>query len=253
MNTPIDPPPNPTKTYSQTDAAALVGVSQRALVDRDKKRGWLTKLNYCFPGYLWELVAVGSLEEQRKVRLTEVGVKELRDIIQACSPEPPTLDAELSPVRENGAVVKIRLPCPRYTLADYAQTLWFLQQIDGAGEHERLKLQAIRNAAPEQVECAAVEAELMDSGEIVSVQGSAEGLLDSAFEFLSESDRNFWDELNRRKQQGKLMGRLLGAATLSGMAEGEQEVQNQYYEKSVHVAQSKRESCHGEYPRGKVR
>jgi hypothetical protein len=180
------------------------------------------------------------MEEQRKVRLTEMGVKELRDLIQGCSPEPPTLDVELKPVRENGAVVKVRLTSPRYTLTDYAQTLWFLQQIDGAGEHERLKLQAVRAATPEQIECAVVDAELVESGDIISVQGSAEGMLDSAFEFISESDRLFWEELNRRKRQGKLMGRLLGAAMLSEMAEGEKEVTNQYYEKAGKVAQSKR-------------
>lgn len=238
MATPIEPTPN--LTYSQTDAAALCGVSQRSLVERGKKRGYLSKLYHCFPGQFWGMVATAPITEPSKIRLTAMGVTELSSLIQNCSPEPPQLDSESRPIREHGAVVKVRLAAPKYRLEEYAESVWFLHQIDGAGEHQRLQLEAKRKLEPEQLQIEQVEAELVDSGELVTVSGSSEGLLSSAFEFLSESDRMFWEECERRKHQGKLMGRMLAGVTLAGMAEGEAEATQEYYAKSQKVATKKK-------------
>lgn len=239
MDTQQQPPPNPNRTFSQSDAAAIAGVSQRALVDRGNKKGYLPKLYYCFPGKFWELVAVGSMEEQRSLRLTSKGVEELKALIQNLSPEPPQLDDEGNVIRENGAVLKKRLPCPNYTLKQYAEYVWFSHQFDGAAEHQRIELEKKRKPDCDRTSQQAIDAELVDSGEIVSVNGSAEGLISSAFEYLSESDRIFWTEVERRKEQGKLMGRMLAAVTLAGMSEGEEEVTKEYYQKSGNVAQKR--------------
>lgn len=225
MQTQERPPTNRNQTYSQTDAAVACGVSQRALVDRNGKKGYLGKLYYCFPGQYWELVAVGELKEQEKVRLTTRGVEELRELIQALSPEPPLLDDNKKPVKENGKVVKVR-GVPKYTLVEYAESIWFVHQIDGAGEHRRFLQEESQKCAPtrEQSEAIALEAELVETGAIVSIDGSAENWLELAFTQLDQNNIQFWNDLDQAYESGKLQGRLLAAAQLKGMTEGQSEI-----------------------------
>lgn len=240
MQTPSRPHQDPTRTYSQTEAAALVGVSQRVLVDRGKKKGYLPKLYHCFPGQFWQLVAVGSITEQSKIRLTSKGIEELRDLIQNCSPEPPQLDGSKQPIRENGAVVKLRLPSPRCTLQQYAESAWFLNGIDGAAEHKRLELELLRSPSSEQIREHSIDAELVDSGEIVSVSGSSGSAIERVFDGLECIDNDFWLELERRKQQGKLQGRLLKAVELQARVEGEVELESEYLERAKQIANRKK-------------
>lgn len=236
MQTQSRPNQDPNRTYSQTDAAAMVGVSQRVLVDRGKKKGYLPKLYHCFPGQFWQMVAVGSIADQSKIRLTSKGVEELRDLIQNCSPEPPHLDELHQPIRENGAVVKLRLSSPRCTLQQYAESVWFLNGIDGAAEHKRLELEQVRSPSTEQIQEQSVDAELVDTGEIITVSGSSGSAIERVFEGLECIDNDFWLELERRKQQGKLQGRLLKAVELQARVEGEVELESEYLERSKQIA-----------------
>ena len=239
MNTQSEPNKDPIKTYSQTEAAAAAGVTQRALADRGKKQGYLSKLNYCFPGQFWRLVAVGSIGESR-LRLTHKGVKELKELIQNLSPEPPHLDDNREPIRENGAVLKLRLNAPRCTLAQYAESVWFLNKFDGKGEHQRIELKELRSQDSEKISQETVEAELVDSGEIISVSSSSGSSIEHIFEALEVQNSNFWSELDRRRKMGKLRGRLLASAELEAQVNGELELQTEFLNQSKKVASQRK-------------
>ncbi|NJN11684.1 MAG: hypothetical protein HC815_28420 [Richelia sp. RM1_1_1] len=231
---------DPEKTYSQTEAAVMSGVTQRTLVDRGSKRGYLSKLYHCFPGQFWELVAVGSLKDQSKIRLTQKGVEELKELIQNLSPEPPFLDSDRHPIRENGSVVKMRLASPKCTLDKYAESVWFLNQIDGAGEHHQLNLEQSRKPTPEKISQTTIEAELVESGEMVTVSGSSGSAIEQVFEALECMDSGFWSELERRRDQGKLQGRLLKAVELKSRTEGEAELETEYLNRVKEVANKRK-------------
>ena len=240
MHTQSEPNKDPSKTYSQTDAAAAAGITQRALVNRGNKQGYLSKLYYCFHGQFWKKVAVGSIDESSKVRFTQKGVEELKELIQNLSPEPPQLDENRNPIRENGAVIKLRLDAPRCKLSQYAESVWFLNQFDGKGEHQRIELKKMRSQTSEKNSQEVIEAELVDSGEIISVSGSSGIAIEQVYEALEVQDSNFWNELERRRRLGKLQGRLLKSIELQSQTEGELELEKEYLNQREKIANQRK-------------
>jgi hypothetical protein len=237
MRTEERPIKDPTRTYTQTDAAKLCGVTQRTLVDRPGKIGYLTKLFRCFPGRHFSSVAVGSIKNQSELRLTVKGVEELRDLIQGISPEPPLLDESRNlTFDENGKVVK-RRQSP-ISLNQYCEFVWFREGIDGSLELKRWEQQE-SIPSNEAIEAAFVEAEQIESGAIVSIEHTVEPI-ETAFELLEQIDSNFWEEVERRAAVGYKQGVLLKSVELKARAKGESDHERQYNERAKNVASRKR-------------
>jgi hypothetical protein len=237
MRTEERPIKDPTQTYTQTDAAKLCGVTQRTLVDRPGKIGYLTKLFRCFPGRHFSSVAVGSIKNQSELRLTVKGVEELRDLIQGISPEPPLLDESRNlTFDENGKVVK-RRQSP-ISLNQYCEFVWFREGIDGSLELKRWEQQE-SIPSNEAIEAAFVEAEQIESGAIVSIEHTVEPI-ETAFELLEQIDSNFWEEVERRAAVGYKQGVLLKSVELKARAKGESDHERQYNERAKNVASRKR-------------
>jgi hypothetical protein len=234
MQTSERPPTDHTRTYTQTEAAKACGITQRALVDRKGKTGYLTKLHKCFPGRHFPTVAIGSIKNQSEIRLTAKGVEELKDLIQHVSPEPPELDTERNPTYDpSGKVIK-RKCSPFYTLNQYSQFIWFKEGIDGAAELARLE-QISSTPDAETIDAAFVEAESAYSGAIVSIDHTVEPI-ETAFELLEQIDSSFWQELERRAEVGYKQGTLLKSVELKARAKAESDREKQYQEQAKNVA-----------------
>jgi hypothetical protein len=234
MQTEERPQTNHEKTYTQTEAARLCGVTQRVLVNRDGRIGYLSKLHQCFPGRHFSEVAVGSIENQRELQFTSKGVEELRDLIQSISPEPPILNEKRKPTYDsNGKVIKKRQT--PMLLNQYAEYVWFKEGIDGAGE-----LKLLQQPAPptlETIEAAVVEEE---SG-IVQVDNPTE-LIETAFDQLEQIDSNFWGEVDRRLSAGYQQGIFLKSIELKARAKGESDREQEYYKQAKNVATRRKKS-----------
>lgn len=225
------------QTYTQTDAAKLCGVTQRTLVDRPGKIGYLTKLFKCFPGRHFSLVCLGSILNQSELRLTQKGVEELKELIQSISPEPPLLGENRSlTYNADGKVAKRRQsPIP---LNQYCEFVWFREGIDGSGELKRWEQQ---ESAPTQetIDAAFVEAEQVETGAIVSIDDTVEPI-ETALELLEQIDSGFWEEVERRAAVGYKQGVLLKSVELKARAKGESDHEKQYNERAKNVASRKR-------------
>lgn len=235
MQTTSRPLTDPQQTYTQTEAAKLCGVTQRSLVDRPGKKGYLSKLHQCFPGKYFESVAIGSTLNQSSVKLTAKGVEELKDLIQALSPEPPVLvDGKLT-YDPFGKVIK-RKQSPR-TLNQYAEFIWFSEQIDGSQE---LSIIAANDLQPSQeiIDLRAIEDE-SGSHELVHIDQTSEPI-EIAWEQIEEMDSSFWQEAERRANKGYQQGRFLKSIELKAMTQGESDLGKEYYERSKKVASRKR-------------
>lgn len=215
------------QTYSQTEAARACGVTQRVLVDRGGRSGYLSKLHYCFPGEYFHLVVEGSIENQKKCRLTSKGVAELRNLIQAISPEPPSLDEnrELQ-YNANGKVLKKKLPQPISSLEDYAEFIWESQNIDGAFEHSKEA-----DPSPEVIEAAFLQEESFEDSNSSAITNTEE-LISGIFQMANEADKAFTAELSRRAQVGFQQGRMLAAVEIGGREKGEETIRKAW-EKTV--------------------
>ena len=194
---------------------------------------------YCFPGQFWILVATGSIDEQSKIRFTQKGIEELKELIQNLSPEPPQLDEERQPIRENGSVIKLRLDAPKCKLSQYAESVWFLNEFDGKGEHQ-LELEQKRSQTREKISQEVIEAELVDSGEIISVSSSSGSAIEQVYDALEVQDSNFWEELERRRNLGKLQGRLYKSVELQAQTEGEIELETEYLNQRKKIANQRK-------------
>lgn len=236
MQTSERPPTDTNRTYTQTEAARACGVTQRALVDRGSKVGYLTKLHKCFPGRHFPLVAVGSVLNQSEVRLTAKGVEELKDLIQNISPEPPELDVERNPVFDTSGKVRKRKCSPAQTLNQYAEFIWFKEGIDGAAELARLEQ---INDAPgaETIDAAFVEAEKA----IISIDQTSEPI-EQVFDQLEQIDSMFFEELKRRADVGYKQGVLLKTVELKARTQGEIDREEHYYKRSKNVASRREKS-----------
>jgi hypothetical protein len=87
-------------------------------------------------------------------------------------------------------ILKVRLASPKYTLSRYAESAWFLNSIDGRTEHQRLELEKLRSHSQEKFSHECVEAELVDSGEIISVSGSSGSAIERVFEGIGQNQRH---------------------------------------------------------------
>lgn len=233
MQTDQRPSTNHTQTYTQTDAAKLCGITQRALVDRPGRTGYLSKLHQCFPGRHFASVAVGSFENQSEIRLTCKGVEELKDLIQMLSPEPPQLDDSKNPTYDPlGKVVKLKRS-PTYTLNQYAEFVWFREGIDGSKELEKMERDRTR-PTPETIDAAEVEAE---SG-IITIDCTTEPI-EATFDRIELMDNSFWGEVKRRAESGYQQGRFLKTVELDARTKGESDLESEYYQRSKNVASRK--------------
>jgi hypothetical protein len=233
MTTEERPQSNHTQTYTQTDAARLCGITQRALVARDGRTGYLTKLHQCYPGRYYSLVCVGSFSRQSEIRFTVKGVEELRDLIQALSPEPPLLDDDKKPTYDpTGKVLKAK-KSPAYTLNQYAEFVWFREGIDGAEEVQKLERDRVAPTA-QTIQAAAVQEEA-GALTIHSTSEPAEVIFDR----LEQMDSSFWEEVKRRAEEGYQQGRFLKTIEVEARTKGEFDVENDYYGRSKNVASRK--------------
>lgn len=237
MQTKERPPTDHSSTYTQTEAAKLCGVTQRSLVDRPGRKGYLTKLHQCFPGKHFSKVATGPIENQTAIKLTSIGVTELRDLIQALSPEPPALVDGRPTYHADGKVIKVKRS-PTHTLSEYAEFIWFKEGFDGSTELQEI---AKNNSTPnaETIEAACVEAEAVSAGQLVTVDHTSEPV-ELAWEQIEEMDSNFWQEAERRASRGYQQGRFLKSIELKAMTQGESDLSREYYERSKKVASRKR-------------
>lgn len=240
MQTQQRPPTDPNRTYTQTESARACGITQRALIDRGGRVGYLTKLHKCFPGRHFADIAVGSIKNQSEIRLTAKGVEELKALIQNISPEPPELDTEGNlQFDPSGKVVK-RKCSPAYVLNQYAEFVWFKEGFDGAAELSRLE--QINNAPDaETIDAAFVEAEHAETGSIVSIDHTAEPI-EAAFEMLEEIDSMFFEEIKRRAEVGYKQGALLKSVELKARAKAESDREKQYNERAKNVASRREKS-----------
>jgi len=213
------------QTYSQTEAAKLCGVTQRVLVDRDGRPGYLSKLYKCFPGQFFQLVVDGNIENQKKCRFTSKGVTELKNLIQAISPEPPDLDENRNLQHDsNGKVVKKKLPRPSCTLGQYAEFIWESQAFDGGAEH--MKSEA---PTPEVVEAAFIQDASFDNSNSSAITNT-EDLIAGIFQMTSDADQSFIAELSRRAHVGFQQGRMLAATEIGSREKGEATVRKEWEE-----------------------
>lgn len=238
MQTKERPPTDPPQTCTQTEAAKLCGVTQRSLVDRTGKRGYLSKLHQCFPGKYFKSVAIGSIKNQSSIRLTTKGVEELRDLIQALSPEPPVLLDGRPTYDSLGKVVK-RKQSP-HTLNQYAEYVWFKEEIDGSNE---LSIIAQHESQPTQetIDAAAIEEEQVLSGSVVHINQTDEPI-ELAYEQIEAMDSNFWEEAERRAISGYQQGRFLKSIELKARTQAEFDLENDHSQRSKNVASRKRSS-----------
>lgn len=229
-------PPTDQRTFTQTEAARLCGITQRTLVEREGKIGYLTKLHQCFPGRHFTLVAVGSIENQSEIRLTCKGVEELRELIQMLSPEPPQLDEGKNPTHDSlGKVIKLKRS-PTYTLNQYAEFVWFKEGFDGACELEKQERDRVR-PTPETIDAAAIEAE----SQIITIDCTTEPI-ESTYDRIELMDNNFWGEVKRRAEAGYQQGRFLKTIELDARTKGESDLESEYYQRSKNVASRKKAS-----------
>lgn len=236
MQTKERPPTDPQQTYTQTEAAKLCGVTQRSLVDRTGKRGYLSKLHQCFPGKHFKSVAIGSIKNQSSIRLTTKGVEELRDLIQALSPEPPVL-VDGSPTYDSAGKVIKRKQSP-HTLNQYAEYVWFKEEIDGSKELAIIEQNDLQ-PTQETIDAAAIEEEKASKGELVHIDQTSEPI-EFVWEQIEEMDGSFWQEAERRAKAGYQQGRFLKSIELKAMTQGESDLGKEYYERSKKVASRKR-------------
>ena len=222
----LEPTTDNEQTYTQTEAAKICGVTQRVLVDRNSRQGYLSKLYHCFPGKYFPLIVEGDIKNQKKCRLTHKGVIELNNLIQAISPEPPDLDDNRNlQYSADGKVLKKKLPRPSCTLNQYAEFIWESQNIDGAAEHRQKE-----KPTPEIIEAAFVQDENFESSDSIIL--NTENSLTEIFQSIEEGNLSFSDELERRALVGYQQGRMLAVVEIGSREKGEKSVRKEW-EKAV--------------------
>lgn len=219
---------SPDKGYSQNYAANEVGVTQKQLSDRDGI-GWITKLKtYCFPGeYQSRILATDG-------NLNDKGITELSDLIQHVSPQPPELNENGKPKRdERGKVIKQVIPQPKRTLEEHGRIVREREQIP----HEAFEEYQYQLKSQEKV----IEAELLADQNFIEDQLASAGLLvriedtedlsAQIFSNVEKSDTDFWDFFDSELQKAEQQAVFVECAVINKFENTRRNIRNEYFTK----------------------